>query len=148
MTGISYLIYIHHANRFKGLMLPLILTVSCPVPHFDNVVLQSTFYHIEAKTKWPPLCRRHFLGFCWGGGVFFGVFFVFCLFAFVLFFASFMKMYEFRLRFHRSLFLGVQLTIPQHLFRYGLAPTRRQAIIRTNDSSFNDAHMRCSDSMS
>ena len=37
-----------------------------------------------------------------------------------------MKMYEFRLRFHWSLFLRVQLTIFQHW-------TRRQAIIWTND---------------
>ena len=33
---------------------------------------------------------------------------------------SWMKMYEFRLTFHRSLFLGVQLTIFQHWFRQWL----------------------------
>ena len=46
---------------------------------------------------------------------------------------SLMKMLEFRLRIHWSLFLRVQLTIFQHWFRYGLAPVRRQAIILTND---------------
>ena len=42
------------------------------------------------------------------------------------------KMYEFRLKFHWSLFLKVLLTIFQHWFRYGSAPTRRQTIIWTN----------------
>ena len=44
-----------------------------------------------------------------------------------------MKMYEFCSRVHWSLFLRFELTIFQHLYN-GLAPTRRQAIIWTNDS--------------
>ena len=49
---------------------------------------------------------------------------------------SWMKIYEFRLKFHWSLFLGVQLTIFQHWFRTsdnGSALTRQQIIIWTND---------------
>ena len=49
---------------------------------------------------------------------------------------SWMKIFQFRLKFHWSLFIWVQLTTFQHWFRYlinGLAPTRRQAIIWTND---------------
>ena len=43
---------------------------------------------------------------------------------------SWMKMFEFRLKFHWSLFPRVQLTILQQWFRYWLG--RRQAIIWTN----------------
>ena len=44
------------------------------------------------------------------------------------------KMHVFRLKFLWNLFLGVKSTIYQHWFRdNGLAPTRRQAIIWTND---------------
>ena len=44
---------------------------------------------------------------------------------------SSMKMYEFRLRFHLSLFA-----------RNGLAPARRHAIIWTNDGEFSYAYKR------
>ena len=46
---------------------------------------------------------------------------------------SWMRMFEFRLIFHWSMFLKVKLAIFQHWFRYGLAPIRRQIIIWTND---------------
>ena len=50
---------------------------------------------------------------------------------------SWIKMYQFRLRFLWSLFLKLQLTIFQHCFSIGsdngLAQHRRQAIIWTND---------------
>ena len=46
---------------------------------------------------------------------------------------SWMKMYELRLRFHWSLFLSVPLTISHIDSDNGLAPTRWQAIIWTND---------------
>ena len=46
---------------------------------------------------------------------------------------SWMKMFEFRLKFHWSLFLKVQLTIFQHGSDNDFAPNRRQAIIWTND---------------
>ena len=46
---------------------------------------------------------------------------------------SWMKMLEFRLKFHWSLFLRVQLPTFQHWFREWLAPTRWQAIIWTDD---------------
>ena len=59
---------------------------------------------------------------------------------------SWMKVYEFRLRFHWSLFLRVQLTVFQHW--NGLAPARRQAIIWSNAGLFIDAYMRHSASMS
>ena len=48
---------------------------------------------------------------------------------------SCMKMFEFRLKFHWSLFLNVQSTIFQHCSDNGLAPNRRQAIIGNNDDS-------------
>ena len=54
---------------------------------------------------------------------------------------SWMKMYWFRLKFHQSLSPRVQLTIFQHCFRYGVTPTRRQAIIWTNDDYFTDTYM-------
>ena len=44
-----------------------------------------------------------------------------------------MKIYEFRLRFHWSLFLMTQLTIFQHCSENGLTEVRRQAIVWTND---------------
>ena len=59
-----------------------------------------------------------------------------------------MKLYEFRLKFHWILFPGVQLTIFQHWFRNGLAPARRQAIIWADDGLFTDTYMRHSASMS
>ena len=49
---------------------------------------------------------------------------------------SWMKMYEFRLKFHWSLFPGVQF-----------APIRRQATVWTNDGKFTGAYMRHSASM-
>ena len=48
---------------------------------------------------------------------------------------SWMKMLEFRLKFHWSLFIRVQLTISQHGSGNGLASSRRQAITWTNDDS-------------
>ena len=45
---------------------------------------------------------------------------------------SLMKKYEFRLKFHWTLFLWVQLTISSTGSDNRLAPTRRQAIIWTN----------------
>ena len=53
---------------------------------------------------------------------------------------SWIKMYEFRVRIHLSLFLSVQLTTRQHWFSgNGLAPNRRQAISWTNA---NPVHWR------
>ena len=46
---------------------------------------------------------------------------------------SWLKILEFRLRFHWSLFLRVQLTIIRIGSDNGLAPVRRQAIMWTND---------------
>ena len=46
---------------------------------------------------------------------------------------SWMKMYEFWLKFHWSLFLRVQITLFQHCSDNGLAPNRQQAIICPND---------------
>ena len=43
-----------------------------------------------------------------------------------------MKICVFRLKFHWSLFLRVQLTISQHWFNNGFVQNRRQAIIGTN----------------
>ena len=56
-----------------------------------------------------------------------------------------MKMSEFWLTFHWSLFLRVQLAIIHIGLDNGLAPTRRQAIILTNDGYFTEAYMRHSD---
>ena len=63
---------------------------------------------IEAETKWPPF-RRHFqMHFSW------------------------MQMFGFRLKCRWGLFLRFKLTIFQHWFSNGLAPTRRQPIVWTN----------------
>ena len=59
-----------------------------------------------------------------------------------------MMICEYRLKFYWSWFLGVQLTISQHGSNNGLVPTRRQAIIWTNDVYFTDAHMHHSVSRS
>ena len=61
---------------------------------------------------------------------------------------SWMKMYEFRSRFHWSLFLRVQWTIFQLGSENGLAPTRQQAIIWNNDGHFTDTYMSHSASVS
>ena len=52
-----------------------------------------------------------------------------------------MKMHEFSLRFHWNLFLRFKLTTFQHGLDNGLAQTRWQAIIWTNDAWFTDANM-------
>ena len=57
-------------------------------------------------------------------------------------------MFEFRLKYHWNLFPRVQLTIFQLGSDNGLAPTRRQAIIWTNDGYITDIYMRHSASMS
>ena len=63
---------------------------------------------------------------------------------------SWMKMHEFRLIFHWSLFLRFELTILVQIIGSdnGLAPARRQAIVWTNDGKFTDAYMRHSAAMS
>ena len=61
---------------------------------------------------------------------------------------SWMKIFEFRLKFHWSLFLRVQLTYSSIGSDNGLAPSRGQAIIWTNDGLFTDAYMHHSASMS
>ena len=61
-------------------------------------------------TKWPPFWQTTF---------------------FIA--SSWMKMFEFRFKFYRNRFQGVQLTISQHWFRYWLVPNRRQAITWIND---------------
>ena len=55
---------------------------------------------------------------------------------------SWMKMVEFRLTFHWSLFPRVKSTMFQHGSDNGLAPARRQAIIWTNDGWITGAYMR------
>ena len=59
---------------------------------------------------------------------------------------SWMKMFEFWLKSHWSLFLRVQYSIIGS--DNGLAPSRRQDIIWTNDGKFTDDYMRHSASMS
>ena len=51
-------------------------------------------------------------------------------------------LYELRLEFHWNLFLRVQLIYSSIGSDHGLAPTRRQAIIWTDDGGFIDAYMR------
>ena len=72
--------------------------------------------HIEAETKWPTyrrrLVRMHFV--------------------------EWKYISEFRLIFHWILFLRVKLTICI-VSDNGLAPARRQSIIRTNDGKLIDA---------
>ena len=58
------------------------------------------------------------------------------------------EMFAFLSKFHWSLFLRVQLAISSIGSDNGLAPTRRQAIIWSNDGHFTDADMRHSSSMS
>ena len=50
-------------------------------------------------------------------------------------------MYELCLRFHWGLFLRFQLTIFQHCSDNGLVPTRRQAVIWTNDGKLTVVYM-------
>ena len=59
-----------------------------------------------------------------------------------------MKMHEFRLRFHRILFLVFNEQYSNISSDNGLAPTRRQTIICTNVDQFTDAYMRHLASMS
>ena len=54
---------------------------------------------------------------------------------------SWIKMYVFRLKFHWSLFLRVQLTWSSIGSDNGLAPSRLQAIIWTNGGYFTDAYI-------
>ena len=81
------------ANLGLGKLLPL-----CQLEMLSPEPLSAMFsmfsYHIEAETKWPPFRRWHFQNtFSW------------------------MKMCEFRLRFHWSLFPRVKLTIFHPWFR-------------------------------
>ena len=52
-----------------------------------------------------------------------------------------MKMHEFRLRFHWSLFLRFELTNSSIGLDNGLVPTSRQATVRINDGYITDAYM-------
>ena len=62
---------------------------------------------------------------------------------------AWLKMFEFLLKFHWSLFLRVELTIYYSIgLDNGLVPARRQALIWTNAGKFTDAYMRHSASMS
>ena len=61
---------------------------------------------------------------------------------------SWMKMFEFGLKFHWSLFLRVELTNSSIGSDNGLVPSRQQTIIWTNDGQFTDAYMCHSASMS
>ena len=61
---------------------------------------------------------------------------------------SWMKMFELRLKFLWSLFLRANEQYSSTGSDNGLAPTRRQAIIWTNDGLITDAYMRHSASMS
>ena len=85
----------------------------------------------------PPHCLTH-----WGWCKIFAIFQTIFAIAF-----SWMKMYEFRPRFHWRLLQRVQLTTFQHGLDNGLAQDRRQAIVWTNDGWFNDAYMSHSVSM-
>ena len=57
---------------------------------------------------------------------------------------SWIKMHEFRLTFHWSLFLGSNQQYANIGSGNGLAPTRRKAIIGINDGLITDAFMRYS----
>ena len=61
---------------------------------------------------------------------------------------SWMKIYEFRIKCHWSLFLRVQQTLFQHGSDNGLVSTRRQVIIWTHGGKITDAIIRHSASMS
>ena len=61
---------------------------------------------------------------------------------------SWTKMFQFRITFHWSLFLRVQLTIIQHWFRYWLGAVQAKSHIWTNDGQITDAYMRHSASLS
>ena len=54
---------------------------------------------------------------------------------------SWMKVYEFRWRFHWNLFLCSQLTIFLYIWENGLVPTRWQAVICTNDDNCVPKHI-------
>ena len=72
--------------------------------HIEEVMKLIWYTHV-LQTSW---CEAH-KQFAWGGDKMFRTTFSNAF--------SWMKMYEFRLRFHWCLILSVQLTIFQHLFR-------------------------------
>ena len=101
--------------------------------HDSSAVVASRAWHLQyiaavvipndvVNTFRPRQNERHFPDDIWFSNEF-----------------SWMKMYEFRLTFHWSSNMGSG---------NGLAPTRRQAIIWTNDGVITDAYMRHSASMS
>ena len=61
---------------------------------------------------------------------------------------SWMKIFEFRLNVTEVCSQGSNLQYSSNGSDNGLAPSRRQAIIWTNDGKFTDAYMRRSASMS
>ena len=71
-------------------------TVAC-ILSLGLYLLPNTYQHIEAETIWPTFSRWHF--------------------QIQKTLREWKKMYEFRLRFHRNLFLWYKLTIFQHWFR-------------------------------
>ena len=96
--------------------------------HTDTTVICLNLYWqwlvtYLASSHWQIQCLTH-----WGRDRMAAIFQMTCWSGFL-----WMKMHEFRLRFHWSLFLGVQLIIFQLGSDNGLSPTRRQAIIWTND---------------
>ena len=70
--------------------------ISCQALTWVRHIVNVTFEHIEAETKWPPFRRRLFKAFSW------------------------MEMYGFRFRFHWSLFQNFELTMLQYWYRYWL----------------------------
>ena len=97
--GKSYLIYlltywfrIHPYNTIYV----YIKTIYCKWRGNDDCRIQI-FNSFPPWTKWPPFCQTTFsVAFSW------------------------VKIVEFRLKFHWNTFPGVQLTISQHWFRYWL----------------------------
>ena len=76
--------------------------------------IQLASVHTEAQTKWPTFLQMIFSNS----------------------FSS-IKMFIFWLKFHWSLFLGVQLTVSQYWSDNGLVLNRQQAITWTNDDTIH-----------
>ena len=90
----------HHYGQWKtqgvpGTSTSLRFTLSMLKYYEGNLCHCLLYQHIEAETKWPPFCWRHFQ----------------------VHFFEWKCLFEFWLKFHRSLFLRDWLTIFQHWFR-------------------------------
>ena len=117
--------------RLKHDIIPVPVKKLCRIWSMDHLNPQTTNITITTIQSWEYACRISHGGRDKMAGIsqttYSNAF-------------SWMKIYEFRLKCHWILFQRIKLTISIIGSDNGLVPSRRQAIISTNDGEFTDVH--------